>query len=68
MARVHCPATWHRVVNHGQERYSQVLVYDPNFDCLVEPLNCCVSEKHPPAYQPITMGKFLEDTFNKTFV
>ena len=47
---------------------SQVLFYDPNFDCLVEPLKCCVSETHPTAYQPITMGQYLEDTFNKTFV
>ena len=62
------PATWHRVANHGRDRYSQVLFYDPNFDCLVEPLKCCVSETHPPAYQPITMGQYLEDTFNKTFV
>ena len=47
---------------------SQVLFYDPNFDCLVEPLTCCISETHPPAYQPITMGQYLEDTFNRTLV
>ena len=62
------PATWHRVINHGKDRYSQVLFYDPNFDCLVEPLKCCVSEERPSNYEPITMGQYLEKTFNKTFV
>ena len=57
-----------RCIDKRHDICSQVLFYDPNFDCLVEPLKCCVSETHPPAYQPITMGQYLEDTFNKTFV
>ncbi|MGA1599774.1 MAG: isopenicillin N synthase family dioxygenase [bacterium] len=62
------PSTWHRVVNNGKDRYSQVLFYDPNFDCLVAPLDCCVSPERPAAYVPITMGRYLEETFDKTFV
>ena len=42
--------------NHTVPRF----YYEPNFDCLVEPLKCCVSQMHPPAYQPITMGQYLE--------
>jgi len=62
------PSTWHRVINNGQDRYSQVLFYDPNYDCLVEPLECCISDDLPANYQSITMGQYLQETFDKTFV
>ena len=62
------PSTIKRSIDKRHDICSQVLFYDPNFDCLVEPLKCCVSETHPPVYQPITMGQYLVDTFNKTFV
>lgn len=60
-------ATPHRVQNNGLERYSQVLFYDPNFDCLIEPLDACCSADRPPRYEPVTMGHHLEKTFDRTF-
>ena len=57
-----------RCIDILQDIWSQFLFYDPNFDWLVEPLKCCISETHLPAYQPIIMGQYLEDIFNKTFV
>ena len=50
------------------DRYSQVLFYDPNLDSLVVPLECCVSEDRPAAYEPITMERYLEETFDKAYV
>lgn len=60
-------ATPHRVHNNGRERYSQVLFFDPNFDCLIEPLEACCDGDRPPKYKPITMGRYLEETFDRTF-
>lgn len=62
------PATRHRVINaSGRERFSQVLFFDPNFDCLVEPLAQCCSPEHPPAYRGITMGRHLQNMLDRTF-
>ena len=50
------------------DRYSQMLFYDPNFDSLIVPLECFVSEDRTAAYEPITMERYLEETFDKTLV
>ena len=60
-------ATYHRVVHSGSERFSQVLFYDPNYDCRIEPLEACCSPERPPRYAPVIMGPYLEDLFDTTF-
>jgi isopenicillin N synthase-like dioxygenase len=61
------PATCHRVIHSGPERFSQVLFYDPNYDCRVEPLEVCCSPERPPRYEPVIMGPYLKDLFDTTF-
>ncbi|MEE3122964.1 MAG: 2OG-Fe(II) oxygenase family protein [SAR324 cluster bacterium] len=61
-------STWHRLINNGMVRYSQMLFYDPNFDSMVAPLECCVSEDRSAAYEPIKMGRYFEETSDKAFV
>lgn len=62
------PATRHRVINRsGRDRYSQVLFFDPDFDCLVAPLPQCCGPDNPPRYQPVTMGRHLQTLFDATF-
>lgn len=62
------PATPHRVINTaGRDRYSAVLFFDPNYDCLIECLPTCTGLGNPPRYQPITMGRHLTDRFDETF-
>jgi isopenicillin N synthase-like dioxygenase len=62
------PATPHRVINTaGRDRYSTVLFFDPNYDCLIEPLAACTGPGNPPRYPPVTMGQHLTNRFDDTF-
>jgi isopenicillin N synthase-like dioxygenase len=58
----------HRVMNFTtKERYSAAFFFDPNYDCVVAPLENFVSDSMPPLYQPVTMGDYLRDGFDGTF-
>ncbi|EFJ38637.1 hypothetical protein SELMODRAFT_402706 [Selaginella moellendorffii] len=52
-------STLHRVLNHGEERYSIPFFMEPNFDCIVECLPTCCSPSNPPKYPPIKSGDHL---------
>lgn len=54
-------STPHRVINRsGRARYSCPYFYDPDLKTIIEPLPSCVDDQHPPRYQPISYGAFLE--------
>jgi len=62
------PATPHRVINTaGRDRYSTVLFFDPNYDCLIETLPNCTGPDNPPHYRPVTMGQHLTSRFDDSF-
>ncbi|HEV8389284.1 MAG TPA: 2-oxoglutarate and iron-dependent oxygenase domain-containing protein [Dongiaceae bacterium] len=62
------PATPHRVINSaGRDRYSTVLFFDPNYDCVIEPLANCIGPDRTPHYAPITMGQHLANRFDDSF-
>ncbi|URE32058.1 2OG-Fe(II) oxygenase superfamily [Musa troglodytarum] len=44
-------STLHRVLAIGKDRYSVAFFLDPNPDCLVECLESCCSDSHPPRYR-----------------
>jgi isopenicillin N synthase-like dioxygenase len=61
-------ATPHRVINvSGKERYSIPMFFDPDYDCVIDPLPQFVSPERPSFFEPVTMGQHLENGFNKTF-
>ncbi|KAH7290204.1 hypothetical protein KP509_30G036200 [Ceratopteris richardii] len=59
-------STLHRVMTVGKERYSIALFMDPNFECLVECLETCISEDNPPRFPPITSGEYLLSRYQET--
>ncbi len=62
------PATRHRVVNSGPSfRLSSSFFFDPNYDCLIEPLPRFVGESTPPHYAPTTFGAHMERGYNGSF-
>ncbi|MFE8643498.1 isopenicillin N synthase family dioxygenase [Sphingomonas sp. NCPPB 2930] len=61
-------ATPHRVVNvSGGTRHSLNFFFDPDYDCVVQPLARFVSARKPARYAPITMGAHLERNFDGVF-
>ena len=60
-------STLHRVVNQtNKERYSIPFFFEPNFDCVVKCLPCCVQNGEKPNYEPITSGQYLLGRYNET--
>ncbi|KAJ9183904.1 hypothetical protein P3X46_007703 [Hevea brasiliensis] len=59
-------STLHRVVGNGQERYSIAYFAEPSYDCLVECLPTCKSEKNPPKFPPIICGTYLSQRYKDT--
>ncbi len=54
-------STPHRVINaSGNTRYSCPFFFDPHVSTNITPLPSCVSAAHPPAYEPINFGEFLQ--------
>ena len=43
----------------GKERFSIPFFFDPNMDCVVEPLATCVTDTAPALYKPTTYGEYL---------
>jgi isopenicillin N synthase-like dioxygenase len=61
-------ATRHRVVNAGlAPRHSSAFFFDPNYDCVVEPLPRFVSNSRPPRYAPISMGEHMQRGYDGSF-
>ena len=52
-------ATPHRVVAPVRDRYSMALFFNPNADTLADPLESCISEENPPAFEPVTMLEYM---------
>ncbi|WP_020407837.1 isopenicillin N synthase family dioxygenase [Hahella ganghwensis] len=51
-------STLHRVINiSGKERYSLPFFMDMDFDAVVEPLECCITEDNPAKYIRYTCGQ-----------
>ena len=64
----HWRATPHRVLNvSGRTRHSLNFFFDPDFDCVVEPLPRFVTAQHPARYLPTTMGAHLVQSFDGVF-
>ena len=64
----HWRATPHRVLNvSGRTRHSLNFFFDPDFDCLVEPLPQFVTAENPARYAPTTMGAHLVQSFDGVF-
>ncbi|CAK7337492.1 unnamed protein product [Dovyalis caffra] len=61
-------STLHRVLGNGQERYSIAYFVEPSYDCLVECLPTCKSEKNPPKFPPIKYGDYLGQRYKDTHV
>jgi isopenicillin N synthase-like dioxygenase len=60
-------STVHRVVMTQEiTRYSIPFFFEPNFDCVVECLPCCVSKDRPPLFPPTTSGQHLLDKYRQT--
>ena len=59
------PATTHRVVNppstdDDKVRYSMPFFVHPYSECLLKPLDCCVTPDNPAKQPPITADAFLQ--------
>jgi isopenicillin N synthase-like dioxygenase len=52
-------ATPHRVVAPANDRYSMAMFFNPNAETVAEPLETCVSEERPPAFEPVTMLDYM---------
>ncbi len=60
-------STPHRVVNRkGQERYSMVIAWDPNFDTVVDPSVVCKNGTQP-LYPPVRCGDYVLSRFDSSF-
>ncbi|XP_024020682.1 2-oxoglutarate-Fe(II) type oxidoreductase isoform X1 [Morus notabilis] len=59
-------STLHRVLGNGQDRYSIAYFVDPSYECLVECLPTCKSEKDPPKFPPILYGTYLSQRYKDT--
>ena len=60
-------STPHRVVNSkGQERYSMVIAWDPNFDTVVDPSVVC-QNGDLPLYLPVNCGDYVLSRFDSSF-
>jgi isopenicillin N synthase-like dioxygenase len=61
-------ATRHRVVNSGSSyRHSSVFFFDPDFDCVIEPLPRYIAESGVARYSPITMGAHMTRGYDGSF-
>lgn len=61
-------ATPHRVINASDRpRHSVAFFFDPNYDCVIEPLDEFVTDDRPAGYEPRTMGEHVQRGFDGTF-
>ncbi len=51
----------------GNVRHSLNFFFDPDHDCVVEPLAQFVTETKPARYAPVTMGAHLARNFDGVF-
>jgi len=60
-------STPHRVMNRtGAERLSVPFFFEPNFDCRVECLKCCLGDGEQPKFPPTSSGQHLLDKYRST--
>ncbi|GAB2268369.1 hypothetical protein Dimus_003332 [Dionaea muscipula] len=61
-------STLHRVIGHGQDRYSIAFFVEPSLDCIVDCLPTCKSESNPPKFAPISCLSYLSQRYKETHV
>ncbi|NBS27207.1 MAG: isopenicillin N synthase family oxygenase, partial [Gammaproteobacteria bacterium] len=52
-------ASPHRVRPPERDRYSMALFFNPSPDAVAEPLDTCVSDDHPPIFEPISLYDYV---------
>lgn len=52
-------ATPHRVVPPVEDRYSMAMFFNPNPETVAEPLETCLSEERPAAFEPVTLIDYM---------
>jgi isopenicillin N synthase-like dioxygenase len=52
-------ATPHRVIAPANDRYSMAMFFNPNAETVAEPLETCVSDERPLAFEPVTMLDYM---------
>jgi isopenicillin N synthase-like dioxygenase len=52
-------ATPHRVVAPTRDRYSMAMFFNPNADTVAAPLETCISDENPSAFEPLTMLEYM---------
>jgi isopenicillin N synthase-like dioxygenase len=61
-------ATPHRVVNlSGKTRHSLAFFFDPDHDCVIEPMPQFITDATPSRHAPTTMGAHVARGFDDTF-
>jgi isopenicillin N synthase-like dioxygenase len=61
-------ANLHRVVNlSGRERYSLPCFIDCDFDAVIAPLESCITEDRPRAYDPVQCGHHKLSRYTASF-
>jgi len=60
-------STIHRVLTSSDyERYSIPFFFDPDFETIVECLECCTDENNTPKYPPTTAGQHIVSKYEGT--
>lgn len=60
-------STVHRVLNTtGEERYSVLFFFGPNYDTVLNPLETCIGKDNAPKYDPVVAGDYVYQRLAKS--